>query len=433
MTRVRNIRRVGVLALALGLTASAAAGRQPPLDLETAKQKVAEQKVERELADVLVAADQQLRFNNRAKAADLIKDAKRNLQFAPISEAARTRLTATLDGKIAALEGRAVGGANPGAGVKLDPRGAEATAAQKAAAEKAAAEFKDVVEGLKAVQKAEDAGNTTAANAEITRLTKLYPDNPSVQALGQAGNIRTKINDAGALAVEMRNRWVKDQQGIMRSAMPAIMDMEFPANWKELSARRLKPVEMTAKEKRIIEALDKPVSVNFRERPFQEALQELSNMLDHPLLLDKKSLQDLEIDLNKGTTLEAKGLSGRSVLRSVLAAQGLTFVVKDETIQITTVERARNLLTTKVYYLGDLVRGTGPFGGPEWGPFLNAEQTAENARLIVGMITKSIDPLSWRDNGGPGTVTFHAPTGSIIVRASSEVHFTLGRSFGSGR
>ena len=156
-------------------------------------------------------------------------------------------------------------------------------------------------------------------------------------------------------------------------------------------------------------------------------------MLDQPLLLDKKSLEDLLVDLKKGVSLQAKGLSGRTVLRSVLASQGLTFIVKDETIQVVTLEKAKSTLTTRAYYLGDLVTGVGPFGDFRFGPFLNLAQTQESVRVLQETITKSIDPLSWRENGGPGTVTFHLPSMSLIVRAPTEVHFTLSKSFGGGR
>ena len=57
-------------------------------------------------------------------------------------------------------------------------------------------------------------------------------------------------------------------------------------------------------------------------------------MLDQPLFIDKKSLDDLGIDLKKPTSLQANGVSARTVLRQILAAQGLTFVVKDEAIQV---------------------------------------------------------------------------------------------------
>ncbi|HEY1189084.1 MAG TPA: hypothetical protein VGE74_15625, partial [Gemmata sp.] len=335
MTRFRCCRGLGAIVVALGALATVYAA--PP-------QRVVEQRAESDVNEALAAADQQARFN-RARAVEILKTAKQNLQLALIGETTRTRLTNTIDAKLAALEGRPVVNPTPATGVKLDPKGPEAIAAQKAAAEKAAAEFKDVVAGLKVVQRAEDAGRTAEANAEIARLTKLYPTNPSVQALGQAGSMKTRLEDAIAFQSEMRDRWTQVQKGIMMSSLPAIKDVEFPADWKEKSKRRLQPVEMSAKEKKIIEALDKPITINFRERPFEEALQDLSNKMDQPLLLDKKSLMDLEVDLKKGANLEANGLSGRTVLRSVLAPQGLTFVVKDETIQIVTTERARNLLT----------------------------------------------------------------------------------------
>ena len=52
------------------------------------------------------------------------------------------------------------------------------------------------------------------------------------------------------------------------------------------------------------------------------------------------------------------------------------------------------------------------------------------AQIIVDSITKSIDPLTWKEKGGPSTVTFHYPSMSLIIRAPSEVHSDLGRSLG---
>jgi hypothetical protein len=119
------------------------------------------------------------------------------------------------------------------------------------------------------------------------------------------------------------------------------------------------------------------------------------------------------------------------VLRQILASQGLTFVVKDQVIQVVDVERARNMLVTRVYYLGDVVQGLGPFGdATRWGPFLDFQQTTANVEAIIKSITSSVDPLSWKERGGPASITFHVPSMSIIVRASAEVHATLGSKMG---
>ena len=96
-----------------------------------------------------------------------------------------------------------------------------------------------------------------------------------------------------------------------------------------------------------------------------------------------------------------------------------------------TVEKARDMLVTRVDYLGDLVQGVGPLGGaPQWGTFLDFQQTMSNVETVVKSITASIDPLSWKERGGPGTVTLHYPSMSIIVRASAEVHASLGAKIG---
>ena len=438
MTHVTSYRWAATAVAAFGLFATAVVGQPPrpdPIDAAKAQQKINDQKAESNVLLAIQDAEREVKRNNPARAAQFLKSAQLDIDRAvAISGDARKQLTNLLQAKLAVVEGRPL--ANPTPAAKLDPMGPEARAALKEAAEKYYAELKDVRDGIKAVEKAQDDGRTKEANAEIARLAKLYPSNPSVFALSQKESMQDRIANAQMHYVESSSRWSKNQQNINKSSLPAIMDVEFPPDWKEKSKIRLEAtaIKISAKEKKIIEALDRPLTINFAERPLEEALQDLSNQLDQPLLIDKKSLEDLLIDLKKGVSLQAKGLSGRTVLRSILGAQGLTFVVKDETIQIVTVERSKSLLTTRVYYLGDLVQGVGPFSGLEWGPLLNLQQNQANVAAIIDAVRK-IDPLSWSglDTGGPGTVTFHTSSLSIIVRNSAEVHYSLGKSFGPGR
>jgi hypothetical protein len=441
MMRFTSYRWAGAVVTALGLFAATVVGQPPrpstpidPIDAAKAQQRIAEQKVESEILQTIENSDRLAKGNLTAKASQTLKTAKQNLQLAQgISETARTRLTNLLDAKLAAVEGRPFV-ANPNPGIKLDPKGKEAKAAQAEALAKYFAELKVVRDGIKQVEKAPTDGKTYEANVEIARLAKLYPHNPSVLALGQGGSFKNNIATAQGQYALMTDRWLASMNQVDKSAVPAIMDVEFPANWKDLSKRRLQTVDLTAKEKKIIEALDKPITVSFADRPLEEALQDLSNAIDQPLLIDKKSIEDLGLDFMKGVSIQGKGLSARTVLRGVLATQGLTFVVKDEAIQIVTVERARTMLTTRVYYLGDLVQGVGPFGGIQWGPFLNTQQTQANVTALIDMI-KKIDPLSWSgpDSTGAGTITYHAASQSIIVRNSAEVHSALGKSFGTSK
>jgi hypothetical protein len=113
----------------------------------------------------------------------------------------------------------------------------------------------------------------------------------------------------------------------------------------------------------------------------------------------------------------------------VLQSLGLTFVVKDEMIQVMTLDKAQQQLVTRSYYLGDLIAGNGPFGnGVLWGPVLSYQQAQQTAQQVVDSITQSIDPLAWSTGrgNGPCSISFNLVTMSVVVRASAEVHASLG-------
>jgi hypothetical protein len=427
-----TVRRLCAAVLLVGAYSAATAQdlpRRPPLDPlaeARARQQVADQRAE---ADVLAAvrdADRQAK-TNPAKAAQALKSAQVNIvDLSPaLSAEARRTLTDLLTRRIAALEGR------PLPEPKADPVTAGVKADKKAAYEGYIAEAKAVKEGVDRVARFKAAGLNKDAEREIGLLAKAYPNNPAVIRLGEQDALANRVEDSVEFARQQQQRITLAMNDVMKSSLPAKGDIEFPADWKEKTKRRLKGVELTEAEKKIVESLNKPVTVDWTGRPFDEALQELSNVLDQKLFLDKASLDALGIDLRKGLSLQVKGVAARTVLRQVLAEQGLTFVVKDQVIQVVDVEKARNMLSTRVYYLGDLVSGVGPFAGSlTWGPFLDFQQTAANVDTIIKAITSSIDPRSWRENGGPNSITFHVPSMSLIVRASTEVHALLGSKLG---
>ena len=426
------------LAIALGLFAAVAAAQPPADPAETAKlrQRLAEQKAEADIRQTLENADKLARSLRTALAIKTLKTAKQNLQFTlGLSNAARTRLTALLDGKLAAVEGRPLGGSTPNPGILLDPKGPTVKAAKKEAWEKYFAELKDVRDGIKKVDYYQSKGLNDAANKEIARLAKTYPANPSVFALAQRDTIQNRLANAQAHYAAMNERWVANQMSINRSSLPAIRDVEFPADWKEKSKRRLEAtqIKLTEKEKKIVEALDKPLTINFNERPLEEALQDLSTQFDVPFYIEKKSLEDLGLDLKKGVSIQGKGLSGRTVLRLDPRHAGADLRGEERDHPgghggAGAIAPHDSRLLHRRPASSRVVQRT------QWGPVINGLQTAENAKFLTDMITKSIEPLMWKENGGPGTVTFHYPSKSIIVRASTEVHFAaLGRGFGAGR
>src|SRR5690242_8303130 len=121
MTHFRSHRWAGAAVAALGLFAAAVAGQPPrpagpadPLEAAKAQQRIAEQKAEVDLRQTIENADRLAKGGHTVKAAQTLRAAKQNVQLAlGISDAARTRFTALLDAKLAAVEGRPLANPNP--------------------------------------------------------------------------------------------------------------------------------------------------------------------------------------------------------------------------------------------------------------------------------------------------------------------------------
>ena len=87
-------------------------------------------------------------------------------------------------------------------------------------------------------------------------------------------------------------------------------------------------------------------------------MQRLVNLIDKPLSLDKKALEDTGLDMRRLVSYPGD-VTAQTALRSVLQSQGLTYVVKDRTIFVVTLDKAREALVTRSYYLGRLDRRAG--------------------------------------------------------------------------
>ncbi|HYH68160.1 MAG TPA: STN domain-containing protein [Urbifossiella sp.] len=422
MTRFRL---AAVLAASLAGLATAQPPADPLADART-RQLIQDQKAESEVKNALIEADRQARTNPK-KAAQQLMAVQSSLDLsAAISGEARQRLTAQLQTRLAVIEGRPVANA----GVRLDPAAPAVKATQKAAIDAMFAEVKEVREGIETVARLREQNKYAEADRAAAVLARKYPTNPAVLALGQKDNFANAVADSRAFTELQGQRLLAANKGLMESSLPAIRDVEFPKDWNLRAGKRSNEIKLTDKEKQLISALDKAVTISVKDQPLEYALQELSTAMNEKLLVDEKSLRDLDLDLKKLVSVNSRGLSARTALRQLLASNGLTFVVREEMIQIVTVERSRDLLTTRVYYLGDLIQALPLGGAPQTGTFLDFQQTQANAEKLITMIKASVDPLAWQGNGGSGTVTFHAPSMSIIVRASNEVHATLGSKLG---
>ena len=74
-----------------------------------------------------------------------------------------------------------------------------------------------------------------------------------------------------------------------------------------------------------------------------------------PIEIDKKALDNVGVGTDTPVTRNLKGISLRSALRLILKDLGLTYIIRDEVLLITSSEEAEKELVTRVYPVGDLV------------------------------------------------------------------------------
>ncbi len=162
----------------------------------------------------------------------------------------------------------------------------------------------------------------------------------------------------------------------------------------------------TAQEERIEQILDQPVSIDFHDEHLHEVAAALAASVGVSIVLDKKGLTDAAVDPSAPVTFAATDISLRHALASMLDEFDLTFLPHNDLLQITSKDKANEILTTKVYPVGDLI-GTG--GMAQWGPIMN-------------MLTSTIQPDTWDDNGGPGSIQPVRAGTQLVISQKYDVH-----------
>ncbi len=98
--------------------------------------------------------------------------------------------------------------------------------------------------------------------------------------------------------------------------------------------------------------LSRPVTLNFNEAPLSQVIDSIRATQGVNIYVDKAALDADEISLDTPITIKLEMVSLKSVLHLILKSARLSFVVKDESIQITTERVAPPYVT---YPVGELI------------------------------------------------------------------------------
>ena len=115
---------------------------------------------------------------------------------------------------------------------------------------------------------------------------------------------------------------------------------------------------------RIEAALKSPTVMDFDQTPLGDVIDYLKDYHQIEIQFDKKAMDDAGINTDVPVTRSLKGISLKSALRLVLHDLGLTYVVENAALLITTPAEAERRLTARVHSVSDLVI---PVKGPAAG------------------------------------------------------------------
>jgi hypothetical protein len=268
-------------------------------------------------------------------------------------------------------------------------------------------------------------GKMEEANRSAKELLNKYPNNTAAQAAARTAAAAEFLANSRSVRSDLGQRTAAVSREVDRSATPSRGDVEFPKDFQERTKNRA-AVSMTAKEKAILKALNTPVSVAFKDSRFQDVIDYLHTVTKQPILVDQNALDEAKIGYDTPITVKVKDVTVRTLLRKILGDFSLAYMIKDETIYVTSALNARETMITRSYNIGDLV-DTGGLDAIRFGnPGISAVQIVQNVNAIIDLIQTSVDPDSWRKNGGKGTIAFHPSTMSLIIRNNAEVHSMLG-------
>lgn len=357
-------------------------------DERAAREEVARQALEQQIGDLLKQADKLK--DKPAEALPLVEQAAKLLKETTVSLGLSRR--AALDEQI---EKRLKAVKSPPADPPLPPP-ASGTGRED--------EFQQQLNLLHQLRKE---GRDAEAKALADKLNKLYPDRTS--AILSQGTTGTA--DQAQQQKETTQARREGQRAAMsdidRAAgnIPKDGVLSYPKDFKEKTDRRAKAAEtLTAKEKALLRLLDEPTreAIEFKDLPLSQVLKYLETNLGLELHISMATLEEVQVDYSRVVNVNLpRGVSKRVVLMRIFGDLDMAYVIKNETLQVLSAQRAAKEVITRPYYIGDL---------------LNA-----NAQQMIEMIQSNIEPTSWRKAGGPGNIFYEPTSRTLWITNTAEV------------
>jgi type II secretory pathway component GspD/PulD (secretin)/tetratricopeptide (TPR) repeat protein len=323
-------------------------------------------------------------------------------------------------------------------------------------------------------------GKYLEAESIAMKASDLDPDNGVISAAVYMARRQRDVKDARDAKDSRERLFVKALNSVENEGPADIIENDEHIDkerWERARKRPpLSPITLThpsEKEKAILRRLSTPTSLSFEGASLKTVINELRDVNGINIVIDDPALQEAGISLDSSISIKLDQVSLKSALNLILHKVHLTYVVKDEALQITTEEHAKGKLQTVTYQVADLVVPVENFGdvrtpppplyapsspnpaatpptpvtpGPyslgggssvgsssytpggtpstSTGPTTQVQRRSANNTLedqLIKLITSTIQPKTWSDMGGPGTIDYHPLTMALVINQAADI------------
>ncbi len=239
----------------------------------------------------------------------------------------------------------------------------------------------------------------------LTETIKNAIDAQGWDAVGGPGTIDGVLGNLVVSQTMQRHREIHQFLTTYRDVIAELKKNEgkFPTTFSSTAT--------SAGRAKIQAALDGKMTVEFLDTPLSEIVDYFTNLANIPISIDSVALNDIGLGTDTPLTLASKDRRFQDILRRLLTPKGLVFMIRDETLQITTAEVAESELEVRFFPIDDLTTGG------------DVEKAMQYDRIIE-VITSSVARDSWDEVGGPGTIDVLAP-GVLVSSQLSQNHDSI--------
>jgi hypothetical protein len=160
--------------------------------------------------------------------------------------------------------------------------------------------------------------------------------------------------------------------------------------------------------------LRQPVSMDFKDVPLKKALDDLRGLGALNIIIDQPALDEDGCSLDRPVACRLEGASFKTVLEVLTHQVGLTTVMVNDVIVVTTEAGANPTLVESTYPVSDLIFT------PEYESDRGACVAAESVQSLIRLI-EAIAPASWTGAGGKGTIEIHQDEKTLRIVQTADI------------